>query len=239
MISSNHSLIVRERQLRRRVARIGSNGHRTCLQLGSRLVGKAPPSKKAIVNNAPSLLIEPWTPPNELLAQTDYVPCPPSPTAFPRLPDAKFRVSYTMGIKQGSKSDDKSSSCMRSSSVCFQEEVTVVEIPCRNDYDEETRESIWSSDEEIKRNKKRNMHEFVNETYYSPKHKTRSWWICREEEDMVVYNGELIHPCTFLKLTGSDVPFLWFTKLRAKHYAANKMKAPERKKLILQEPLQI
>jgi hypothetical protein len=145
----------------------------------------------------------------------------PRPADLARLPHPQIRVSYKESLNQQENMDLIDSS-KRSVRIGFQDQVQVVEIPSREDYCEETRRNLWSTKDEVKANQSRNINEFNYETYWSPKRQTRSWWMCREEEDMVVYQGELVHPYTFIKLTGNDVIFLWFSKLRAKCYIARK-----------------
>lgn len=181
------------------------------LKVGSRSVNRMRHTHK-VEAEPPSLPIEPFNLPTAL-----------SGVPLSRLPDIKNRVEYFEPLDEETDGatmadfDDRNRTAIR-----FQETVSVVEIPHYNDYDKDTRRKLWSSKGELTVNRKRNFIEFLHETYYSPKYRTRSWWMCCEEERMIVHKGELLHPHTFFVITGKEPLFLWYSRLRAKIFIAKR-----------------
>lgn len=81
--------------------------------------------------------------------------------------------------------------------VCFDASVTVHPIPARSDYSKRMRSVMWVSSTEIQQNAARNSLEFAAE----------EWDVSKvvDDEDMIVYCGERIHPIHFIQME-SDVP---------------------------------
>lgn len=82
-----------------------------------------------------------------------------------------------------------SSTSSSSASVSFDNSVTVIPIPARSDYSDRIKHVLWTPTDEIQRNAMRNTYEFAAE----------GWDWQQANEEMVEYNGELIHPIHFMQ----------------------------------------
>jgi hypothetical protein len=76
--------------------------------------------------------------------------------------------------------------------VKFQETVSVKEIPSRRSYEEDEQKNMWRTQNEIVLNAIRNKREWVADG--------RSLELCKEEGEMFVLEGKLVHPETYLWL---------------------------------------
>ncbi|CAB9508941.1 expressed unknown protein [Seminavis robusta] len=76
--------------------------------------------------------------------------------------------------------------------VRFFGSVSVKEIPSYRSYDDESRKKMWSSHKEIELNAARNKREFAADK--------RDWKKCREEDEMLILEGKLVHPETYVWL---------------------------------------
>lgn len=91
----------------------------------------------------------------------------------------------------------KSSSSLASSntsikrSVTFAGEVTVHPIPRFSRYSHRMRTALWTPTAEVQANAVRNCYEFASEGW--------NWRSVANDEDMVLYAGELFHPIHFVK----------------------------------------
>ncbi|CAB9515731.1 expressed unknown protein [Seminavis robusta] len=154
-------------------------------------------------------------------------PPPPSPTAFPRLPDPAIRVAYEAKLQDpgtrvadeqehdgfvlvGSDSDvDEMQDSQRTPSIKFQPVVQVVEIPSHEDYCESDRKKQWNSKKRIRKEARRNRLEYKADRF--------DWRNCKEEEDMVeLCDGSLVHPHTYaarLSAAGDESCLSMRTKL--------------------------
>lgn len=94
-------------------------------------------------------------------------------------------VSYSQPLKY--QADEEWSD--RCPKVRFRNTVLVQLIPSHHDYDETTRQSLWTGPDEIKENARRNRIEFMADNF--------SWKRAAEEKDMYDWNGELVHPATY------------------------------------------
>lgn len=76
-------------------------------------------------------------------------------------------------------------------SVCFDASVKVHPIPARSDYSQRMRSVLWVPQIEIQQNVARNTLEFAAE----------EWDISKvvDDEDMIMYGGELVHPIHFVQ----------------------------------------
>lgn len=75
--------------------------------------------------------------------------------------------------------------------VCFDESVSLVEIPLASRYSKSTRERLWTSSEETEASMERNRKEFREDGW--------DWRTATEEDDFVLCpsNGVLVHPASF------------------------------------------
>jgi hypothetical protein len=76
--------------------------------------------------------------------------------------------------------------------ICFDASVKVHPIPARSDYSKRMRSVMWVSPMEIQQNAARNSLEFAAE----------DWDVSKvvDDEDMIVYGGERIHPVHFIQM---------------------------------------
>jgi hypothetical protein len=74
--------------------------------------------------------------------------------------------------------------------VSFDAAVTVHPIPLRSQYSNRIRNSLWTPVSELQENAARNCVEFAAENW--------DWRQAAEDDDMVVYHGEKIHPIHFV-----------------------------------------
>ena len=74
-------------------------------------------------------------------------------------------------------------------SVSFDSSVTVHPIPRYSDYSSRIRNTIWTSVEEMQESAARNYYEFAAENW--------DWRQVAEDQDMIIYHGERIHPVHF------------------------------------------
>eukprot|EP00586_Coscinodiscus_wailesii_P002970 CAMPEP_0172485778 /NCGR_PEP_ID=MMETSP1066-20121228/13965_1 /TAXON_ID=671091 /ORGANISM="Coscinodiscus wailesii, Strain CCMP2513" /LENGTH=220 /DNA_ID=CAMNT_0013251243 /DNA_START=28 /DNA_END=690 /DNA_ORIENTATION=- len=85
-------------------------------------------------------------------------------------------------------------------SISFNDNVSVVPIPMRNEYSDRVRGRLWTNVEEIHENAQRNLIEFAAEGY--------NWRDAKEDDEMYVCSatGDLVHPvhCEYPHL---DYPF--------------------------------
>lgn len=128
---------------------------------------------------------------------------PHSPTSLARLPHPSIRMEYERPLSQWhhrqqhetphatASRGTASESC---SCVTFKSRVTVVEIPSFRDYCADSRKRIWATAKERKETKTRNNREF------SADH--RDWRKCREDDEFVMLEGQMVHPHTFWRITG-------------------------------------
>jgi len=79
----------------------------------------------------------------------------------------------------------------RSRSISFDDKVTVHPIPPRTAYSERMRNSLWTPLLEMQQMAARNCVEFAAENW--------DWHQVADERDMVVYEGELVHPVHFVR----------------------------------------
>ena len=77
-----------------------------------------------------------------------------------------------------------------SRSVCFDAMVKVHPIPARCDYSQRMQAALWTPQEELQQNAARNQFEFAAEEWDYTK--------VVDDEDMVMYEGERVHPVHFL-----------------------------------------
>jgi hypothetical protein len=83
--------------------------------------------------------------------------------------------------------------------VCFDASVRVHPIPARSDYSKRMRSVMWISNTEIQQNAARNSLEFAAE----------QWDVAKvvEDEGMVLYAGERVHPIHFVPESILQQPF--------------------------------
>lgn len=74
--------------------------------------------------------------------------------------------------------------------VAFDASVKVLPIPSRTCYSNRIRNELWMPPEEIQQNAARNSLEFAAEGW--------NWENVAEDSDMVLYEGELVHPIHFM-----------------------------------------
>lgn len=84
----------------------------------------------------------------------------------------------------------------RRSVVRWSTDVSVVEIPSHQDYDETTRRQIWTSLSEIAEEAERNRMEFITDGC--------DYLKATEENRMINWQGELVHPATYWILYEQD-----------------------------------
>jgi len=75
--------------------------------------------------------------------------------------------------------------------VCFDATVKVHPIPARSDYSTRMQAVLWTPQEEIQQNAARNQFEFAAEEWDYTK--------VVDDEDMVLYGGERVHPIHFMQ----------------------------------------
>jgi hypothetical protein len=74
--------------------------------------------------------------------------------------------------------------------VSFDVAVTVYPIPLRTQYSSRIRNSLWTPVSELQENAARNCVEFAAENW--------DWRQAADDDDMVIYYGEKIHPIHFV-----------------------------------------
>jgi hypothetical protein len=101
---------------------------------------------------------------------------------------AKQSIETLATIPGNAKIEEKSSKHER---VHFDASVKVHPIPARSDYSNRMRNVMWVSSSEIQQNAARNSLEFAAE----------EWDVSKvvNDEDMILYGGELIHPIHFIQ----------------------------------------
>jgi hypothetical protein len=77
----------------------------------------------------------------------------------------------------------------RKATVSFDPVVSVTTIPSHADYSIRIKEALWTNTHEMQAQKLRNSVEFASEQY--------DWRLVVEEGDMLLYQGEKVHPCHF------------------------------------------
>lgn len=87
-------------------------------------------------------------------------------------------------------------------SVCFDNTVTVHEIPKRTEYSDRVKSTIWMPLQELEANAARNVIEFAAENW--------DWRQVYEESDMVILQGqeEPVHPAHFMRECNMQRQFL-------------------------------
>lgn len=98
-----------------------------------------------------------------------------------------FRTEYTLPLQYTAV--DTLPSFEKKPRIQFLEGVKVREIPNRNDYDEVAKSRMWSSLQEIHDAALRNDFEFFVDG--------ENWESCKEEDEFLLWNDELVHPATF------------------------------------------
>lgn len=73
----------------------------------------------------------------------------------------------------------------------FDANVKVIPIPSRSQYSDRIRSALWTDATEIQQNAARNSYEFAAEGFNAD--------LVAEEKDMIVYQGELVHPIHFVQ----------------------------------------
>jgi hypothetical protein len=84
----------------------------------------------------------------------------------------------------------KSVKTSRRNQVSFDSQVHIMPIPSRNAYSKRIRNTIWMPMDELEHNVARNTLEFIAENW--------DWRQVAEDEDMVYYEGEMVHPVHFV-----------------------------------------
>jgi hypothetical protein len=79
----------------------------------------------------------------------------------------------------------------RNPSVSFCTSVTVILIPSRTDYSDRIKHSLWTSAKELKEQVSRNCVEYAFEDW--------DWRRAVEEPNMILYHGQMVHPCHFIQ----------------------------------------
>ena len=92
-----------------------------------------------------------------------------------------FRQSSSLSSSAGSQSPPASERC-----VSFAPAVTVHPIPKHTAYSARIRETLWTNPTEMQESAARNCLEFASENW--------DWRQVAEDQDMVYYHGELVHP---------------------------------------------
>ena len=85
------------------------------------------------------------------------------------------------------EANDNNATTIRS--VRFAPTVQVHPIPKHSAFSRRIRETVWTSSQEMEENVARNCIEFAAEDW--------DWQQVLEDQDMIVYHGELVHPIHF------------------------------------------
>lgn len=93
--------------------------------------------------------------------------------------------------------------------VSFETAVTVHFIPSRTEYSKRIRTTIWTSPLEMQENTARNCLEFAAENW--------DWRQVADDQDMVAYAGEKIHPVHFVQECSMRQQFLQVMSSRQQH----------------------
>jgi len=94
-----------------------------------------------------------------------------------------------------SVSSSTSSSSIETKGVSFNASVTVHPIERRTAYSQRVRDTIWTNPQEMRENTARNVYEFQVESW--------DWKKVVEDHEMVLFQGELVHPAHFQLNFGS------------------------------------
>ena len=154
----------------------------------------------------------------------------PSPTSAAQLPDPSIRIEYEEPLiivpnKENQIQDTTETAAnehepkRRDRVVSFQDHVTVLEIPSHRDYSPAEHKNIWSTASERKESRRRNVREFQADQ--------RDWRRCKEDHEMVYLDGEMVHPHTYLQVTGKQARstnHVSNPKLKRREYVAVKAK---------------
>jgi hypothetical protein len=97
----------------------------------------------------------------------------------------------TLGKSSSSLTTVPSSNTSMKRRVAFDVEVTVHPIPRFSRYSDRIRATLWTPTAEVQANAARNCYEFTAEGW--------NWRTVADDEDMVLYGGELIHPIHFVQ----------------------------------------
>ncbi|CAB9503070.1 expressed unknown protein [Seminavis robusta] len=131
---------------------------------------------------------------------------PPCPTAYPRLPHTSISVSYSMPLQEFQSYPGMPKPKEESSSrVCFASSVQVMEIPSHVHYSKQARDAMWTSPKDIDRLAKRNAYEYWADG--------KQWEDCKEEDEMLEWNGKLLHPFTYERMQNMIAQ----TRMEAEH----------------------
>lgn len=104
--------------------------------------------------------------------------------------DELIEIGSLSSISTASTAFTASSSSSRRS-VSFDASVVVHPIARRTAYSNRIRSALWTSPEEMRNNAARNCYEFAAESW--------DWRKVANDEDMVLYNGEPVHPVHFVQ----------------------------------------
>jgi hypothetical protein len=101
----------------------------------------------------------------------------------------KQTIESLVTVPGNTKIEEKSSN--RDRALCFDASVKVHPIPARSDYSNRMKSVMWVSSTEIQQNAARNSLEFAAE----------EWDVSKvvNDEDMILYGGERIHPIHFIQ----------------------------------------
>jgi hypothetical protein len=118
---------------------------------------------------------------SKLLNQLGFVEPTSQPFDFYPVSLRKRVVPFSMPLKCESKQETR-----RKTTVVFDDNVSVISIPSHSDYSERIRSRTWADRYEIADMASRNMLEFASEGW--------DWRNVAGDEDMLLIDGELIHP---------------------------------------------
>jgi hypothetical protein len=108
------------------------------------------------------------------------------------MPDARLAERIRVSRADLATSPGKDSPLLKNlrKGVAFDASVKVLPIPSRTCYSNRIRNELWMAPEEIQQNAARNSLEFAAEGW--------NWENVAEDSDMVLYEGELVHPIHFV-----------------------------------------
>jgi hypothetical protein len=116
----------------------------------------------------------------------DIQPSPPDGSAI--RPPLGGVTPFHEKLKYGAETHATRKAKKQSTRIAFDDEVSVIPIPMRNEYSERVRSRIWSNRFELHENAQRNAVEFAAEGW--------NWRNVTEDEGMYIcsVSGELVHP---------------------------------------------